>query len=247
MKKQNKESLNFIFKIVVLFHRLNRGIANRVLSKDLISGRSFSNKMLGAYSAIFKGSVINVSGWDDRDGFGSVYRSYFKECKNYTISNAPVKHKGVGSLKNDAINEIEIDLNYPIISELSKKYDIVFNHTTLEHVFNTQIAFKNLCDMSREVVIIVAPVIQQLHNAEECGDYNRLTTMGIAKNFKINGFDPVVIKTNDQPFAPVYCFAIAVKSGSVYKSKIKEDLDFEMGKYLFGSSLKKRYIDNNLK
>ena len=56
--------------------------------------------------------------------------------------------------------------------------------------------------------------------------------------FQKNGFESLVIKTNDQPFASIYCFAIGVRDLKKYKNKIEKDLDFEMGEFEFLTQLK---------
>ena len=231
--------------ILFFLHRILRAMGNRLLDKKIINPRIFSNDMLRKYANNFRGNVINVSGWDDRDMEGGYYKDYFKNISSYVISNAPNEDKGFGSLELSGTKEIKIDLMNPICDEYKNKFDVVFNHTTLEHIFDAQFAFKGLCDLSKDAVIIVMPVIQNVH-IRSFGDYWRITTIGIAKLFLKNGFKPLVIKTNDQPFAPVYCFAIGVKDAKKYKNKIQKNLNFEMGAILYGSSLKKKYIDKIL-
>jgi len=237
---------NFLIKILFFCHRIIRGLGNRVMDKNIYHHRKFSNNRLRLYADFFSGSVINVSGWDDNDGEGGFYKQYFKFASDYTISNGPTKDKGYGSAIDGKIKEIAIDLNKPIATDLYKKYDVVFNHTTLEHIVNIQTAFKNLCDLSRDVVVLVVPAIQQIHICDSYGDYWRMTTLGVAKMFKENNFMPLIISCNDQPFAPIYCFAIAVANPEKYKNIIIQNLNFEMGTYLYGSSLKKRHLKNLL-
>lgn len=232
--------------ILFFFHRILRALGNRFLDKELANPRFFSNHMLRKYADNFEGSIINVSGWDDRDFEGGFYKGYFKKSLSYIVSNAPEEDKGLGSMKESAVEEIGIDLMNPIGKDLIGKYDVVFNHTTLEHILDVQGAFKNLCDLSRDAVIIVVPSVQNIH-IKGYGDFWRMTTMGVAKMFLKNGFEPLVIKANDQPFAPIYCFAIGVRDAKKYENKIIKDLDLEMGAALYGSSLKKRYIDDILK
>ena len=226
---------------MILAHRLVKGIANRILDKSYIRPRNFSNRILKKYVSNFNGEVINVSGWRDEDGEGNHYKNYFKNANSYTVSNVSGHGNGLGSAGSN-YNEIEIDLTKDISDNLMGKFDVVFNHTTLEHVFNFQKAFKDLCDLSRDAVIIVVPVMQQIHQTADFGDYWRPTTMTIARMFLDNGFEPLVIKCNDQPFAPIYCFAIASKNPNKYKDKFPENVDFEMGSYNYGSSLREGYI-----
>ena len=111
-------------------------------------------------------------------------------------------------------------------------------HFQLEHIFDFDTAFKNLCEMSRDAVIIVVPLLQQIHIAGSFGDYWRPTTLALMKQFKKNGLTPLVIATNDQPFYPVYCFAIAVRDPKKYEGAITPSFDFQSVGALFGSSLK---------
>ena len=234
-----------LFKIMILAHRLVKGVANRVLDKSYIRPRNFSNMMLHQYTSYFTGRIINVSSWKDEDGEGSHYRSYFNNVAKYTISNIGGHRKGLGSVQK-GYEEIELDLLQKIPAHLKGSFDVVFNHTTLEHIYDFQQAFRHLCELSKDVVIIVVPVMQQVHNSEDFGDYWRPTTMTVAKVFKENGFEPLVIKCNDQPFAPIYCFAIASKNPDKYKDKFKKDINFEMGQHNYGSSLEPEYIGKML-
>ena len=229
--------------VLIAAHRLVRGIANRVLDKNFTNPRQYSNAMMRYYAPLFSGDVINVSGASDSDYYGSFYKDYFKTIDSYSISNAPTADKGLGSVSDKSVTEIEIDLNKPVIDTLQKKYDVVLNHTTLEHVYEMHTAFKNLCDMSRDAVIIVVPVLQQIHIRESFGDYNRPTTMGIAKMFKENGFTPLVVLTNNQPFAAVYCFAIGVRDPKKYADIIEPVLNYKMGDYLYGGKLDPQMVE----
>lgn len=233
-----------LFHIMIACHRLVKGIANRILDKNYIRPRNFSNAMLHKYAQHFAGTIINVSGWKDEDGVGGWYKDYFTNVIHYTVSNVGGQGKGLGSAVG--YDEIELDLLQNIHSNLKGSFDVVFNHTTLEHVYDFKSAFKNLCDLSGDVVIVVVPVMQQIHHTEDFGDYWRPTTMAIAKMFLENGMEPLVIKCNDQPFAPIYCFAIASRNSDKYKNKFKKDIDFEVGRYNYGSSLKAEHIHNLL-
>lgn len=237
---------NFLFKFLVACHRLVKGIANRVLDKNKIRPRNFSNAMLRLYAPYFSGNLINVSGWKDEDGEGGHYRDYFKGVTEYSISGVGGQGKGFGSAGGD-YNELEIDLTDELRADLVGKFDVVFNHTTLEHIYEFKKAFANLCKLSRDTVILVVPVMQQIHHTEDFGDYWRPTTMTIAKSFLDNGFEPLVIKCNEQPFAPIYCFAIASKKPEKYQGKFEREIDFQMGASNYGSSLKKEYIEKILK
>lgn len=238
-------------RTLFLFYRCLRGAASRLLDERLVNPRRFSNALLRFYGPVFGGNVINVSGWDDRDKEGGSYKDYFKNCSGYIVSNVSGVEKGMGSIKQNEGEEIELDLGKPLPPDLRGKFDVVFNHTTLEHVLNIEQAFKNLCDLSKDAVILVVPVFQELHILETYGDYWRMTTLGIAKMFKKNGFEPMVILVNDQPFAPIYCFAIGVRDPQKYEGKMGEKterhLDFDVGKFLYGSDWQQEHLEKNLK
>ena len=223
-----------------------RGIANRILDKSFIRPRNFSNKMLRLYAPFFNGDVINVSGWKDEDGEGGNYKSYFTNANNYTISNVKGHKKGLGSA-GPRYREVELDILQEIPNSLKGGFDVVFNHTTLEHIYDFPSAFRHLCELSRDTVIIAVPVMQQIHQNADFGDYWRPTTMAIARMFLENGLEPLVIKCNDQPFAPVYCFAIGSRKPHSYKGKFAEELDFQMGRCNYGSSLDKEGVGEVLK
>jgi hypothetical protein len=234
---------SYLFRIFVLAHRLVRGVANRLLDKKYIRPRNFSNEMLRVYAPYFGGKVLNVSGWKDEDGEGGRYKSYFKKATSYFLSNIEGHKKGLGASGGE-YQEIELDLLKEIPDNLKNSFDTVFNHTTLEHVYDFVPAFRRVCELSKDVVIIVVPVMQQIHNSEDFGDYWRPTTMAIAKLFKENGLEPLVMKCNDQPFAPIYCFAIASRNMAQYKDKLEKNIDFQMGAYNYGSSLKVEHLLN---
>lgn len=232
-------------RVFFLLQRILRSLAIRILPRN-IEPRAFSNILLRKYAGFFSGNIINVSGWDDRDSEGGFYQNYFTKHTSYTVSNVGVADKGFGSLDGKNIKEIEIDLEKPIPPNCEKAFDVVFNHTTLEHIFEFDTAFANLCAMSKDAVIIVVPLLQQIHIAGSFGDYWRPTTLALVKLFKKNGFTPLVLATNDQPFYPVYCFAIAVRDPKKYEGVISPTFDFQSGGALFGSSLKPHALEKLL-
>ena len=235
---------NILFKILVLAHRIVKGVANRVLDKRRIRPRNFSNEMLRRYAPAFGGDIINVSGWKDEDSQGGHYRDYFTAATSYAVSNVGGQSKGFGSATG--YEEIELDLLNNLSNGVKGGFDVVFNHTTLEHIYDFCKAFKSLCELSKDVVIVVVPVMQQIHHTEDFGDYWRPTTMTIAKMFMENGLEPLVIKCNDQPFAPIYCFAIASRDPDKYRGKFAKEINFQMGSYNYGSSLNKKHMNKLL-
>lgn len=215
--------------LFLFLHKALRFIAIRVLPEKRINPRAFSNLLLRQYGKEFPGDIINVSGWDDRDSEGGYYREYFPIHKRYVVSNFAIADKGYGSMKTQGVEEISLDLEQSLRPELKGAFDVVFNHTTLEHIPAFETAFANLCVMSRDAVILVVPLLQQIHIAPTFDDYWRPTALGIHDLFRKNGLTPLVITTNDQPFYPVYCFAIAVRDPKKYAGRIAPSFDFQSG------------------
>ncbi len=245
IEQKQAEKKGLRISVFLILQKMLRSLAIRVLPKE-IEPRAFSNMLLRKYAIHFGGDIINVSGWDDRDSEGDYYQNYFRGHKRYVVSNVGISDKGFGSLLGKNVAEIEIDLEQPLPVNCVGAFDVVFNHTTLEHIFEFDTAFKNLCDMSKDAVVIVVPLLQQIHIAGSFGDYWRPTTLAMMKLFKKNGFTPLVVATNDQPFFPVYCFAIAVRDPQKYEGKITPTFDFQSGGTLFGSSLKPAALEKLL-
>lgn len=235
-----------MYSFITFLHKVVRFLGNRLAPKTLVSARLFSNAMLKKYGGAFSGNIVNVSGWDDRDREGGYYQEYFPNKKKYTISNMEGKQKGYGSSVSVGVEEIELDLSVPLPTSLRGAFNVVYNHTTLEHIFDIEQAFANLCEMSSDAVVLVVPSLQQIHIAETYGDYWRMTPMGVAKRFLRHGFTPLVITTNEQPFAPVYTFAIAVRDPKKYEGKIEKNLSYEMGGVLYGSKIEERFVEKLL-
>jgi hypothetical protein len=156
-------------------------------------------------------SVVNVSGWKDIDKEGGTYRNnYFNKASEYHITNWNSDARG---MQGNIPNEIYLDLEVPVANELENKFDIVFNHTTLEHVFDVFAAFKNLCVMSKNIVIIVAPFLQEQHGGY--GDYWRFTPWVIKRLFVKYGFKPAYISANDSKSDSIYIFAVGIKNDAL--------------------------------
>lgn len=180
------------------------------MDRKFRSARVWSNKDLKKFSKLFKGEIINVSGWKDIDKEGERYKNYFSNASGYWISNYKAEARGFqGNLENEIYMDLEADLDI----SLHKKFDVVFNHTVLEHIFNIGKSFENLCELSKDIVIIVVPFLQEQHG--EYGDYWRFTPLTIQKLFACNGLDLIYINYNDPTNESVYILAI----GSRYKDK----------------------------
>lgn len=178
--------------------------------------RIWSNNELKKFAYGFKGDVLNVSGWKDKDKEGGKYQQYFKNANSYQVSNFKSEVKGVQGFEN----EFYLDLTEVLDEHLINKFDVVFNHTTLEHIYDIKIAFKNLCLLSNDIVIIVVPFIQPMHGI--FGDYWRFSPLVIKKLFEENQYTLLYLNTNNHKKASVYIFAIASKNPEKWKGEIPE-------------------------
>lgn len=168
--------------------------------------RLWSNKELRKIAHLFEGRVINVSAWKDEDKEGDHYKNYFLNSSDYSISNFKAEANGF----QDTENEIFLDLTSEIPKNLKKKFDVVFNHTTLEHIYEARLAFANLCEMSKDIVVIVLPFMQQYH--AHYGDFWRFSPEAVKNLFAENGFELVYLNSNNHVAASVYLFAVAARN-----------------------------------
>jgi hypothetical protein len=174
--------------------------------------RIWSNKELRQFAPFFEGAVVNVSAWKDEDKEGSHYRDYFKSAASYTITNW---HGVRGTQGRD--DELLLDLEVSLPDELVGKFDVVFNHTTLEHTFHVFLAFHNLCLMSKDIAIIVVPCLQRVHFGFH--DYWRFTPFTLRKLFEENQMS--VIYESISPYeenASIYLFCVASRYSARWAS-----------------------------
>lgn len=167
--------------------------------------RLWSNQELKKFAGLFEGKVVNVSGWKDIDKEGGHYRDYFYNASEYSITNYKAEARGFQGKENEIFLDLEAKLN----DELRERYDVVFNHTTLEHIYKIHQAFENLCAISKDIVVLVLPFMQQYHS--DYGDYWRLTPLAIKRLFEDNGMTIVYQSFNNNKAASVYTFTIATK------------------------------------
>jgi len=191
--------------------------------------RIWSNRELKRFAHLFEGEVLNASAWKDEDKEGGHYRDYFKNAGHYFISNYKTEAKGFQGFEN----EFFLDLAEDLPKDYVNRFDVVFNHTTLEHIYDIKRAFQNLCDLSKDILIIIVPFLQQMHG--DYGDYWRLTPLTVKKLFEENGFTLLYLNFNDHRRASVYLFAIGTKNPSKWKHKIE---------YRFGTQSQKDRFDD---
>lgn len=176
--------------------------------------RLWSNQELARFAPLFAGEVVNVSAWKDIDKFGRRYRDYFTAASSYTITNFRPEARGF----QGGPGEIFLDLEQTLDPALQRRFDVVFNHTTLEHIYGLQQAFANLCAMSRDAVILVLPFLQQYH--ADYGDFWRVSPEALRRMFEANGLTLVYQSFNTHRQASVYTFSIAVRDPAVWQGRL---------------------------
>lgn len=177
--------------------------------------RIWSNQELKLFSHIFDGDVVNVSAWKDQDKEGLYYSDYFSNARSYSLTNYKADCRGI----QDESKEIFLNLEEELPKELYEKFDVVFNHTTLEHIYDFEKAFKNICSLTKDTVIIVVPFLQEMHG--DYGDFWRFSPSAMEKMFKDQGLTPLYISYNSHKNASVYVFCVATKNPDKWKSKIE--------------------------
>ena len=194
---------------------LQRSTANAMkrVARNETRPRDWSNAELRRFTALFDGPVINVSGWRDEDKIGGHYRDYFPAAASYAVSN----YRGESGITG-AAGEVFIDLEADLPPELVGQYQVAFNHTVLEHVFDIKKAIANICALSHDTVILVTPFLQQVHYIEgSFGDWWRPTPMCIERLLAEQGFLVVHQSSNDNPWYVVYVVTIACRNPEKYR------------------------------
>ncbi|MCB1226784.1 MAG: hypothetical protein KDK99_13295 [Verrucomicrobiales bacterium] len=181
--------------------------------------RRWSNTQLRPWGLLCQGSVVNVSAGTDEDKEGGHYRDYFPNAERYTTTNhAPGSFRG----HRGGEEEILLDLESDLPPELKDSFDVVFNHTTLEHVFDLQKAVANLCAMSRDLLIVVVPCAQVQHDHPDFGDYWRILPSGMRKLASQHGFHPLFESVNHHRNASSYLFAVFSRNPSKWQAQASE-------------------------
>lgn len=176
--------------------------------------RKWSNTELRKFAGLFEGDVVNVSAWRDEDKEGKKYRSYFGKAESYSITNYDAEKRGFQGQEGETF----LDLEKVLPEELVEKFDVVFNHTTLEHIYDFRTAFQNLCAMSRDIVIVVVPFVQQMH--ADYGDFWRFTPQALKHMFEEQGLEVAYLSFNNGFKDSVYLFCIASKKPSKWRQKL---------------------------
>ena len=181
--------------------------------------RSWSNDELARFGGLFSGDIVNVSGWrdDDRSGENRRYADYFTGKRSYTVTNFSGKR---GDEADPGAQSLFLDLEKPLPADMSGRFDVVFCHTTLEHVFDIARAADCLAGLSRDIVILVVPFIQNEHYDDGAyEDYWRFTPRALDRLLADRGFTTLYVSANEQPWFPVYVFYIASRKPGAWKGK----------------------------
>lgn len=187
------------------FSRFDHAPANAI-DPDFRALRMWSNSELRKFAPLFGGSVLNASAWKDVDKEGSRYRDYFTKAKEYMISNYHAEAKGMQHWPD----EFFLDLEGEVPGRWSNHFDVVFNHTTLEHVYDFKKAFANLCKLSKDAVIVVLPARQPLHGVGY-SDYWRFTPEGVKRLYEENGLSLRYVSSSGWNEPSVYLFCIGYR------------------------------------
>lgn len=197
-----------------IFNKSN-GVPNKDLVKTPKAGpvRIWSNEELKKFAHLLTGSVVNLSGWEDMDKQGKRYKDYFVNADEYMVTNFTPSHAANG------IQEIILNLEADLDSSLVNRFDVVLSHTNLEHIFNVFKATENHCLMTRDIVIIIVPFIQQQHETTEFNDYWRFTPTCLRKLYEQNGLTTIYESFTNEPHKVNYILSVGSKQPEKWAGK----------------------------
>ena len=182
------------------------------------NGRTYSNVCLKRILPLLNvTSVLNVSGWDDGDKEGGQYADYFSQkVKKYEISHFENDHLRSDTDLSKLVINLE-DVGYQAV----EKFELVFSHTVLEHVFDQQNAFRIMCGLAEKYVVGVVPMINVLHWEETYDDYWRFTPHGIRKLFENNEFKLVHLEIGPTSSISQYIIFVGARNGVTYARNLQ--------------------------
>jgi hypothetical protein len=175
--------------------------------------RLWSNRELRKIGPLFSGAIVNVSGWRDEDKQGGFYRAYFPNAASYEVTNFE------GFRAGGAGDPSFLDLEKPLPPERHGRFDAVFNHTTLEHVYDVRLAMANLCALARDCVIVVVPFAQVQHEVDDFKDFWRFTPTALRRMFAENGLETVYEAANHDLHAGIYILMVASRNPQSWTGK----------------------------
>jgi len=179
--------------------------------------RCWSNRELRRFAPLFVGAVVNVSAGTDEDKEGAYYADYFSAAASYDLTNyAPGSFRGFSGRPNEYL----LDLEAGVGDELRQRYDVAFNHTTLEHIFDVPRAFANLCAVTRDILILVVPFAQVQHENDAYRDYWRFTPTCIRRLCEQHQLTVIYESANSDCNAATYLFVVASRKPQEWINKI---------------------------
>jgi len=187
--------------------------------------RKWSNKELLKFAPLFDGDIVNVSGWIDIDKEGRKYSDYFIYKKSYTVTNYS-GHRGIQNLDC----EIYLDLEKDLPEYLYEKFDVAFNHTTFEHIYEINKAFANFCALTSDIAIVIVPFSQVEHSSSSYGDYWRFTPMSMRLLFEENGMTVLYESANNNKKSAIYLFYLATKDPDKWNGFERQFIEQPVGK-----------------
>jgi hypothetical protein len=161
--------------------------------------RVWSNREVEPIAAGITGDVIHVSAWRDDDKHGRTYRDYFARARSYTTTN-------VGGQRGELEGaDLPLDLSVPLPVELEGAYDLAFNHTTLEHVYEIETALDALFGLTRDQLLVVIPFMQVEHwERPSFADHWRMTRFSLTRACVDRGFEVLSLTSNHNAVWPIY-------------------------------------------
>jgi hypothetical protein len=121
-----------------------------------------------------------------------------------------------------------LDLEKILPENLLNKYDVVFCHMVLEHIFHLQTALDNLAKLTKDVMVLIVPFSQGVHTTFSYGDYFRITPLYLNKYFSDLGFSVLSCEGNEQPFTNVYIVFIASRFPEKYPEFNEANKQFDL-------------------
>ena len=187
------------------------------VDKQFRIAREWSNRELRNIAPLFTGEIANVSAGENIDKQGSTYDEYFTNKQKFFLTNHnPGAFRGF----EGRANEFLIDLSEDLPDEFIGRFDVVFNHTVLEHIFNIHKAFDNLCLLSKDIVIVIVPFAQMQHDSVGYTDYWRICPNGLRTLFQSNQLEVIYEACNENVNSANYLFFVGSRYPELWRSKM---------------------------
>lgn len=192
---------------------VSRKLLRRKPASPAREARAWSNGFIAAVASAVEGRVVNVSAWKDEDKQGRAYRDYFVNAQSYETTNYQGwRGEGVPS-------DHDVDLQKPAPEPLRGAFDLVFNHTTLEHVYDFHRALDTLCEMSRDAILVIVPWMQHLHGPED-GDFWRFSPYAMRRLLADRGFAIVAEQAGPQGGKVRYLGYLAARDPKPWQERL---------------------------